>query len=111
MLFACSGDGAGPYIVRSEFLGYCHAGIVAILLMASAMLSFRGTRTPFVPALLAILLLIHPAWTIDATSGDCGMLKRIVSYAFTGIGVAALLCQGRILLRIFGQTPTKSTKS
>lgn len=94
MLFACSGPGAGKAIVQSIEIGYTHAAIDGGLFVVSFVLFATGPRRWIVPAILLGLLILHPAWTISAISGDCGFLKRDVSLVFTGIGTLAVLVQG-----------------
>jgi hypothetical protein len=83
-LLACSGPGAQAYIEHSILIGYicgALAGCITARLCWSAMKQVRS-RAVMVVAL--ILLVIHPAWAMSARSGDCGQLKRELSYVFTG---------------------------
>lgn len=68
--FACSGPGAGEAIAQSIEIGYTHA--MGGLLIISLGLLALGPRWWPIPALLVSLLVLHPAWTISAISGDCG---------------------------------------
>lgn len=84
-LLACSGPGAKTYIEQSILIGYvcvALAGCVASWLCWS---DLQRGKSRAVLAFALILLAIHPAWTISARSGDCGQLKRELSYLFTGV--------------------------
>ena len=96
-MFACSGPGAGEAIAESIRTAEIHAAIVAILLLAALSIALR-VRARTVPWILVGLLVIHPAWTIDAIRGDCGMIKRAASWVVTGIASAAMLPQIGIAL-------------
>ncbi len=102
--FACSGPGAMQAIADSISTGYTHAAAMGALLVSSvALFALRRHGRPVVPAVLACLLLLHPAWTISAISGDCGSTKRYVSYVFTIVGCVCVFCQ-------LGQTILGSTR-
>jgi hypothetical protein len=98
MLFACSGPGAGETIARNIEIGYTHAAIVGGLLAASLLLSALRPGKWIVPMVIFGLVLLHPAWTISAISGDCGFLKRDASWFFTAIGTFAVVTQGLLIL-------------
>ncbi len=89
VLLACSGPGAGAAIAESIAVGYTHAAVAGGLLLASLAVS-AFTRRWATPAVLVGLLVLHPAWTVSAISGDCGHLKREVSWVFSGLGCVAL---------------------
>lgn len=108
-MFACSGPGAGAAIARSIEIGYTHAGVLAGLLMVSVAVFARGPRRWDVPVVLLVLLLLHPAWTISAISGDCGFFKRDASRVVTGLGCAALCWQvARAVRWVRGETARKN---
>lgn len=99
-LFACSGPGAGQAIAENIETGYIHAAIMGGLFLTSlGLFAIRHRWRPVVPAILLGMLLLHPAWTISAISGDCGHTKRLASYVVTVVGSACLLWQlGQTLL-------------
>jgi hypothetical protein len=83
-LLACSGYGTQAHIENSILIGYvcgAWAGCVTAWLWWWA--RKRGKLRAVLMVAL-ILLAVHPAWTISARSGDCGQLKRELSYVFTG---------------------------
>lgn len=92
-MFACSGPGAGATIARSIEIGNTHAVVAGGLFLASLAVVALGRRRWAVPTALAGLVALHPAWTIDAISGDCGYLKRDASWVFTGLGCVGLCWQ------------------
>jgi hypothetical protein len=92
-LLACSGPGAAATIARSIEIGYTHAAVVCTLFLLSLSIAAFGTRRWGVPAVLAVLLLLHPAWTISAIHGDCGYFKRDASWVFTIVGCTLICCQ------------------
>jgi hypothetical protein len=93
-LFACSGPGAGETIARNIAIGYTHAAIVGGMLVASIVLFAIGPRRWIFPVVILGLVALHPAWTISAIQGDCGILKRDASSVFTGIATLAIIVQG-----------------
>jgi hypothetical protein len=97
-LFSCSGPGAGETIARNIATGYTHAAIVGGVFVVSLVLYAIGPRRWIVPAIVLALIMLHPAWTISATRGDCGFLKRDASWVFTVIAALAIFTQGRIAL-------------
>ncbi len=92
-MFACSGPGADAIITRSIEIGNTHAVVAGGLFLASLTVIALGRRRWAIPAALAGLVAFHPAWTIDAISGDCGYLKRDASWVFTGLGCVGLCWQ------------------
>jgi hypothetical protein len=89
-VLACSGGAEAIYV--SIALGYAHARAAAVLLGISMSLGFLQRRW-LPPILLLILLSIHPAWTVSAIHGDCGMLKQSASWVFTLISTTVLVWQ------------------
>jgi hypothetical protein len=81
MFFACSGGGES--IGRNIEIGYSHAGFAGALLAFSLALHLIGPRNWAALASLALILAIHPAWTVSAIHGDCGYLKRDASICVT----------------------------
>jgi len=63
-------------------------GVTSALLL----LSWRQRSFAWLP-LYASLLLLHPAWTVGANTGDCGYAKRFFSAATSVVFVALLACQ------------------
>jgi len=97
--FACSGPGAGTLIARNTEIGYAHGSVVGVLFLISLVAFSLAKRRWLIPAIMFGLLVFHPAWTISATSGDCGFLKRDASYAFTGLAGLALSVQIATIVR------------
>jgi hypothetical protein len=92
-ILACSGPGAGQAIARSITIGYFSAAAVAYMTICLFRLSSRTGR--YWPAYLSALLLsLHPAWTISAVRGDCGIAKVVFSV------VLLLLISGLLTLQI-----------
>src|SRR5579872_3284219 len=104
LLFACSGDG-GQLIAQNIEVGYTHAAIAAGLFVGSLGLTalFKGRWIG--AAIFFGLVLLHPAWTISAISGDCGFLKAAASRVLTGLGSIGLIVQGAIQLAIASKRP------
>jgi hypothetical protein len=92
-LLACSGPGAGRAIARSIEAGYERALMFAGICLLSIGITLLSRRAWLIPAGLCFMLLIHPAWTVSATSGDCGMSKDAASWALIEIGWWALFAQ------------------
>jgi hypothetical protein len=99
-IFACSGPGAGETIARNIAIGYTHAAIDGGLLALSLGLWWFVSRQRVFPAICAALVLLHPAWTVSAIGGDCGYLKRDLSWVFTGIAVLSLVGQAAWAVRV-----------
>lgn len=99
MVMACSGPGAGHAIGLNIRAGYgCAAFGVLVTLALFYLQRFRGGRVwPLASGI--VLLAIHPAWTIRATGGDCGMLKLaaswFVSFLFIGLLIFQLAAASR----------------
>ena len=92
-MLACSGPGAGRSIARGIFIGYgCAALATAVTVAICIMYRRRGGKAGLAWAGLALLLL-HPAWTVSATHGDCGMMKRGASYLVSCAFVALFVVQ------------------
>ena len=83
VMLACSGPRAMVTIQQSLTIGYFCAVIGGAITLALAYEGFRTRHLGFTLLVAALMLLIHPAWTISAVHGDCGMFKREVSYFFT----------------------------
>ena len=91
-VFACSGfDGPPEVLVRNIELSKQLAVVAAYLCLAGlALFAVRRTWWPL-PALIAALFGLHPAWTVSALDGDCGVLQRDAAWAVTGL-IAAIVC-------------------
>jgi hypothetical protein len=76
----------------SAQIGWYAAAFAMGIVFASVLLSVN--RGSFVWSLLCmVLLVLHPAWTMDVVSGDCGFAKRFMSGAVTLVLVALVMCQ------------------
>jgi hypothetical protein len=76
----------------SVYIGYYAAAFCAGVALALSLLSWRQRSFASLP-LYASLLLLHPAWTMDVFSGDCGYAKRFFSVAVALLLVALLVLQ------------------
>ncbi|HMV49413.1 MAG TPA: hypothetical protein PLD20_17150 [Blastocatellia bacterium] len=90
IVLSCSGPGAMAAINNNIWKSVLLAAIAAVFVLL-AWVSYRQLREK-VSLLLAIFcsvaLTIHPAWTISALVGDCGISKLAGSKFFTSsIGV------------------------
>jgi hypothetical protein len=78
---------------------YWLAAVAGGLLAGSVVLAFLQCRRtpeslgPWAALLGALLIAVHPAWTISARSGDCGMMKQFFSLVVAGILVLIVLGQ------------------
>jgi hypothetical protein len=97
-VFACSGPHAGELISKSIAFGFEQAVVVGILFMVSMALYRLSMRALYFPSLLLGLLVLHPAWTVSAISGDCGILKRGASEVVTAIAIIILGVQLTLLI-------------
>lgn len=91
-IFACSGPGAFITIRQNITIGYFAAAIGAVVVLALTYDALRTRRLRLTLPSAALMLLLHPAWTISAVHGDCGYFKRDASYFFTA---------GYLLLLVF----------
>ena len=91
-IFACSGPGAIAEIERNIAIGYICAGIAGVLLVMSLGLSL-ATRRWLGLAICSGLLALHPAWTVSALGGDCGDMKRWLSWLATALALAVVVWQ------------------
>lgn len=92
-ILACSGPGAMATIQKSITIGYFCAAFGAVVTLALAYDFVRARRVRFTLRVAGLLMLVHPAWTVSATSGDCGFFKREVSYIFTAVFIGLLIYQ------------------
>jgi hypothetical protein len=90
-LVACSGGGA--LIAESILYAQEHALIVGGVLVLSIALRLISSRLWAMPLIELFLLVTHPAWTISAINGDCGMLKHYAATAYTGLASVVLAIQ------------------
>jgi hypothetical protein len=70
-----------PYeMLRSQEIGNYAAAFAIGITVALVFLAGRERSFGWLP-LYAVLLLIHPAWTMSVMTGDCGFAKRSMSLA------------------------------
>ncbi|MSU57406.1 MAG: hypothetical protein EXS35_04375 [Pedosphaera sp.] len=93
VILACSGPGAMATIYQSITIGYFCAAIGGVITLALAYDLVRMRRLRFTLPTAGLLLLIHPAWTVGAFHGDCGFMKRDISYFFTAVYFSLLIYQ------------------
>jgi hypothetical protein len=91
--FACSGPGATAFIEANTATGFTHAAIGFILLLATVAFYFlRKKKGVLIVVFSAAVLPVHPAWTIGAMIGDCGMsMVSMAKYATGALGAGFLL--------------------
>ena len=77
----------------STWFGYYAAAFAIAVTLALLFLSWRQQNFKWL-ATAGVLLLLHPAWTISAFTGDCGYAKRLFAGAVSIVFIALLLCQG-----------------
>jgi hypothetical protein len=96
-MFASSGPGVDADTAENIRTAGIHAAILALLLLVSVAITFRG-RGRAVSGILLALLALHPAWTISASMGDCGFLKVAASWIVTGIASLLMMSQIDLVL-------------
>ena len=90
VIWACSSRASlSSNVVIASYHAAIGGGIVAALLFDRLVHHQKGWAFP----IAYCLMLIHPAWTISAITGDCGKWKRDASYWVTGILTALLIWQ------------------
>jgi len=96
-LLACSGPGAPATIGRNILFSFSQALVVGLLFWASLVLwRWSGRPRRAFPALCLALLVLHPAWTVNAVSGDCGYFKAGTSVVISGAAVILVSLQATI---------------
>src|SRR6476646_1056 len=78
---ACQGPGVGELVDANIRLSAQLFAVACFLVAATAAIYFfRRKRVSLVIAVLAaIILAVHPVWTVSAFSGDCGGSKAMSS--------------------------------
>ena len=98
-LLACSGPGAMTLIYTNQGysvqMWYATIGITA----CSLILWFRRRNRNWLVFPSVLLAILHPAWTMSATSGDCGFMMFDSSRVILGIVTLMLLVQIGIYIR------------
>ena len=103
VIWACSSRASiSSNVVIASYHAAIGGVIVATLLFDRLVHHQKGWAL----SIASCLLLIHPAWTVSATSGDCGFTKRDWSYWLTG--VFCVLLVGRYLLPKFQRDQASS---
>ncbi|GEP40741.1 hypothetical protein BGE01nite_00320 [Brevifollis gellanilyticus] len=80
-------------IQQSITIGYFCAAFGGVATLALAYAFVRTRRVRFTLPVAGLLMLVHPAWTVSATRGDCGFFKREVSYILTAVFIGLLIYQ------------------
>lgn len=93
MFLACSGPLYHYSIATNIAVSHGQAFVAFGIAICSYSLSKKRRLNNPMFLLMLLPIIFHPAWTIPATHGDCGHMKRDVSYAITGIFAALLLSQ------------------
>ena len=96
VVLACSGPGAATLIQRNISIGHFCAAIGGIITLALGFDAWRTSRWKFAFPVATVMLLMHPAWTVSAIHGDCGLFKRDASYFFTAIYFGLLIYQSLV---------------
>lgn len=92
-LLACSGPRAGEIIAENTTYAFVQAAIVATLALAALWSHARHADALWPVIVLLGLLAVHPAWTISATSGDCGGMKAKAATIFTCLAAGIVTVQ------------------
>ncbi len=88
----CLGCLSPEEMLLSVQIGWYAAAFAIGIVFASVLVTLN--RGSFVWSLLCVvLLLLHPAWTMDVVSGDCGYAKRFLSGAVSLALVGLLMRQ------------------
>jgi hypothetical protein len=93
VVFACSGEGAGAIIRENIVIGYLCAAVGGVITLALGFDAWRTGRWRFALPAAALMLLMHPAWSVSAVHGDCGFFKRDASYFFTAVYSGLMIYQ------------------
>jgi hypothetical protein len=94
VVLACSGPGVGALVDANIRVSYQLFGVAAFLFAGTAVLFFfRRKRASLIITLLAaVIVAVHPVWTVSAFSGDCGGSKAMSSLKATGfVGILFLV--------------------
>ena len=91
--FACSGPGAAALIKANTVTGFTHAAFGFILLLATVAYYFLRKKKGLLIVVFSVaVLVVHPAWTIGAMLGDCGMyMVSAAKYSTGALGAGFLL--------------------
>ena len=93
LLFACSGPGASTAIAANTEYAWQHALLDAGLVLVSIGLWNACRRYSVFPLLALAVILTHPAWTVSALSGYCGLSKASMALGWTIVLVVGLSLQ------------------
>ena len=94
MIFACSGPMAEYVIMENTLNSYVHWLSVLILLLSSIYLYCRKS----IPKKTLIKIyggftILHPAWLMNARSGDCGFIKILLSVGISTFCISLLVIE------------------
>ena len=91
--FACSGPGAAAFIEANTITAFTYAAFGFILLLATVTFYFlRKKKGLLIVGFSVAVLAVHPAWTIGAMHGDCGMyMVSSAKYSTGALGAGFLL--------------------
>ncbi|MBX3120488.1 MAG: hypothetical protein KF784_15625 [Fimbriimonadaceae bacterium] len=87
---ACSGADVQDSIRAAIRFAYFNAAFMTIALGVSFFIAKKSPITGLITVFIGILLALHPAWTVNAWGGDCGIGKAsaaVVLSLFSGIVV------------------------
>jgi hypothetical protein len=103
VVLACSGPGARALTEGNTHLSVQLFALGCFLVVATAALYFfRRKRSSLILAIVAaIILAVHPVWTISAMAGDCGAFKASASMDATGLLGILFLAQLALVLFTF----------
>jgi len=102
-VLACSGPGVGALVDANIRLSFQLFALAAFLFAGTIVLFlFRRKRASLVIMLLAaVILALHPVWTVSAFSGDCGGSKAMSSLKATGVLGILFLVQLALFVSTF----------
>jgi hypothetical protein len=88
---ACSGPGAAAFIEANTVTAFTYAAFGFILLLLTVTFYFlRKRKGLLIVGFSVAVLAAHPAWTIGAMIGDCGMsMVSMAKYATGALGAGS----------------------
>src|SRR3954470_12270178 len=89
MFIACL---SGQEMLLSQNVGYYAAAFGIVIAVLVLFVSLRQKILESLP-LCALLLIVHPAWTMSAFNGDCGLSKRFLAVAASSLLLILLVLQ------------------
>ena len=72
---------------------YCALATFIFLIYSIYLYVNESIQAKYIIKFLGMSLVLHPAWTISASGGDCGCLKRDISYLIILVAFVLFLWQ------------------